>query len=278
MGTKGSWWQQLAEGTAKPHGQRREPAHLWGRVAVHEHTPSATICCCFFFLPTLLSSSRPNFPFADPRAPRCPSFFQPLSCSCCHSHVLSSSSAPADAHGCATDPLTWHIGVSELLHPQKLASAFGQCAIFSGDGTLWLQGWTQLAQTAAGASHPCPQPGQGSSCAPSLQLAAHLARISSCPCRMLSIRPERLHYPLSERAQLPSWAQHRSAGRRAAAFHALAASSSWKSPAGPSSRCSPELLLLLLHQPAATAAPGPAEPSAWGRSHEAVASSGTGGS
>lgn len=137
MGTKGSWWQQLAEGTAKPHGQRREPAQLWGRVPVPEHTPIATICCCFFLsLPTLLPSSRPNFPRSAPRAPRCPSFLQPLSCSCCHSHVLSSSSAPADAHGCATDPLTRHVGVSELLHPQKLASAFGQCAICCGEGDL----------------------------------------------------------------------------------------------------------------------------------------------
>lgn len=174
-------------------------------------------------------------------------------------------------------PLTHLHGTSasrSCCSPKSWPALLGNALFAAGKGTLRLQGWTQPPQTAAGTSHPCPQPGQGSGCAPSLQLAAPLARISSCPCRRLSIRPEPLHYPLSDRAQLPSRAQHRSAGGRAAAFHALAASSSWKSPAGPSSRCSPELLLLLLHQPAATAAPGPAgdaaEPGAWGRSHEAV--------
>lgn len=112
-----------------------ESQHSFGVRCPSLSTPPLPPFAVFFFsLPTLLPSSRPNFPRSAPRAPRCPSFLQPLSCSCCHSHVLSSSSAPADAHGCATDPLTRHVGISELLHPQKLASAFGQRAICSREG------------------------------------------------------------------------------------------------------------------------------------------------
>lgn len=66
VGTKGSWWQQLAEGTAKPHGQRREPAQLWGRVPVPEHTPIATICCFFFFPPHALTQLPAKLPSLSP--------------------------------------------------------------------------------------------------------------------------------------------------------------------------------------------------------------------